>query len=298
MVMKKLFIILLLLTLTPKPAFGVGLGYQKTGKQLQRIERMFQNQCVKKDRLASKYCQGLERKQRQIKKRLEKTSQEQNTSIPAISKLHTFYKKQIEALGISIISSEKTDDSALYKAKEIIEIMLQNRPDIAEKIKSTGVRVAIIAEEEQTTDLPEYSDLDEFWNIRSRGFGATFARPISSGAEENLLQYNSDRYLGENIFIHEFAHTIHLIALDQIDPQFTQQLELMYNKNKELWTNTYASENAQEYWAEGVQSWFDANLEGPQGGNGIHNSINTRSELKHYDPELAKLIREVFQAKS
>ena len=42
-----------------------------------------------------------------------------------------------------------------------------------------------------------------------------------------------------------------------------------------------------------VLSWFDANLES-RPTDGIHNEINTRSELKKYDPELAKLISEWF----
>ena len=37
----------------------------------------------------------------------------------------------------------------------------------------------------------------------------------------------------------------------------------------------------------------DANLES-RPTDGIHNEINTRSELKKYDPELAKLISEWF----
>jgi len=42
-----------------------------------------------------------------------------------------------------------------------------------------------------------------------------------------------------------------------------------------------------------VQSWFDANLEADP-PNGIHNHVNTREELEAYDPDLAKLIAEVF----
>ena len=44
---------------------------------------------------------------------------------------------------------------------------------------------------------------------------------------------------------------------------------------------------ASEYWAEGVQSWFDANQE-PQPG--IHNHVDTRAELKEYDPLLSTIL--------
>ena len=48
--------------------------------------------------------------------------------------------------------------------------------------------------------------------------------------------------------------------------------------------------NPDEYWAEGVQSWFGLN--DPPGP--IHNYINTRTDLENYDPTLAGLIHEVF----
>ena len=57
-----------------------------------------------------------------------------------------------------------------------------------------------------------------------------------------------------------------------------------------LWKNTYASDNADEYWAEGVQSWFGLNdRPGP-----IHNDINGRTEIEEYDPVLLGLIEEVL----
>jgi cyclophilin family peptidyl-prolyl cis-trans isomerase len=57
-----------------------------------------------------------------------------------------------------------------------------------------------------------------------------------------------------------------------------------------LWKNTYAATNHSEYWAEGVQSWFDDNAP----PDALHNDIRTRAKLKEYDPTLAKLCQEVF----
>src|SRR5690606_17564659 len=48
--------------------------------------------------------------------------------------------------------------------------------------------------------------------------------------------------------------------------------------------------NHHEYFAEGVQSWFDNNRE----NDNEHNHVNTRAELIAYDPGLAALCREVF----
>jgi hypothetical protein len=57
-----------------------------------------------------------------------------------------------------------------------------------------------------------------------------------------------------------------------------------------LWKGKYASVNHHEYFAEGVQSWFDNNRENDHD----HNHVNTRAELLDYDPGLAALCREVF----
>ena len=57
-----------------------------------------------------------------------------------------------------------------------------------------------------------------------------------------------------------------------------------------LWKGKYASVNHHEYFAEGVQSWFDNNRENDHD----HNHVNTRAELLEYDPGLAALCREVF----
>ena len=57
-----------------------------------------------------------------------------------------------------------------------------------------------------------------------------------------------------------------------------------------LWQGTYASTDHHEYWAEGTQSWFNINEEhGP-----LHNHVNTRRELKDYDPDLAALLIEIY----
>lgn len=52
----------------------------------------------------------------------------------------------------------------------------------------------------------------------------------------------------------------------------------------------YATVSRAEYWAEGVQSWYDTN----RTMDHDHNHIHTREQLKGYDPDLAKLCEEVL----
>ena len=210
-------------------------------------------------------------------------------------KLSSFYQKHCDVKDIPIISSLTVNDEALIGARIRASAMLKNLDvRVVQAMVDSNTRISIMAESEVTTDIPEHSDLytafpNTDWDARARGLGATMARPASSAAEENLLCRAGDIYAGEDIFVHEFAHTIYLMGLKVADPNFELKLQEAYKNalTKGLWTNTYAAVNANEYWAEGIQSWFDANQKFQEG---IHNHVNTRVELQEYDPELYYLI--------
>lgn len=212
----------------------------------------------------------------------------------AINKLNLdpFYKKHLDLDGFSIVSSEKVNDYALIEAAYIIKRVLQNRPEILEKLAEKKVRFVIIAYDELTTQIPEYSNLEpsKFWDRRARGLGPEPQKPAVSCGEENLLCFPGDPYHQENILIHEFAHAIHHMAINYIDPDFDKKLKATYDDAmaKGLWKDKYAANNRAEYWAEAVQSYFDDN----RLPDHDHNHVNTRKELFEYDPALAKLVKE------
>jgi hypothetical protein len=231
------------------------------------------------------------------------------TAPPASLGLDPFYRKYVNALGLTIASSANVSDAALLEARDIVIQMTAGRPDLLTTLRDRGVHLAIIATNEVTTDIPEHSDLytafpGTDWNVRTRGVGATAERPVISVGEENLLGCaGNDRYgpdaatgqIGESILIHEFSHTILDVAINYLDPAFVDRVEATYTAAMMTgrWANLYADENYREYWAEGVQSWFDANREmNPQ--DLVHNYVNTRAELRAFDPELAALIEEIF----
>ncbi len=223
-------------------------------------------------------------------------------SPPASLHLNPFYKKYCDASGLPVVGSAKVSDSAIIAAQGIVLRMLSKRPDILAELKRQNIRIAVMAPSEVTTDIPEHSDLytrfpQTDWNRRCRGVGATFARRTCSCAEENLLQLPYDRYRGENILIHEFGHTILNIGIAKMHPDFLDRVKRAYEnaRNRGLWNNTYAASNCDEYWAEGVQDWFDANMYNSV-PNGIHNQIHTQAQLWQYDPTLAQLLSEVFPA--
>ncbi|HEY9622505.1 MAG TPA: hypothetical protein V6C78_19255 [Crinalium sp.] len=224
------------------------------------------------------------------------------TPPPAELRLDPFYKKYCSALGIPILSDGSVSDRAIQQAAYIVVHMLAPLPDVRQKMLELKLRVGVIGANQVTTDMPEYRNLNnQFpgvdWNTRTRGLGGTPSIPLMTGAEENLLCYPNDVYRGESIFVHEFAHTIKSMGLEFTNPRIVTALQAAYDNARAtgLWANTYADDNIEEYWAEGVQSYFNTNLEATP-PNGIHNSVNTHEELKAYDPTLYKIIATIFPA--
>lgn len=208
----------------------------------------------------------------------------------------SFYKKMNNSSCVTIVSSHNSSDAALKESARIVERMLEKNEDLKKALCAAKVRVAVIASTESTTDIPEHSKLEpkDYWNERTRGL-ASIEDALSSVGEENVLNAEKDRYVDESILIHEFAHIIHEVGFAKIDSKFESRLKKIYEQahEKKLWANTYADENYLEYWAEGVQSYFNANLESLP-SNGIHNHVNTRAELEQFDPDLFKLIDQSF----
>ncbi len=232
--------------------------------------------------------------------------------VPASLGVDPFYKKYVDAQGIPVISSERVPDDALLVARDIVNSMLAKRPDIRAAMIKRRWRTGVIAEIEMTMDIPEYSrmkrpgaprdepvnqeDRDDHAN-RSRGLGGN----PTTGAEENLLGYPGTRYYGEHIFVHEFAHAI-MTGLRDVDPKTHAEIGEAYKAamaaNKYVHPGPekrkhYATTNAGEYWAEGVQWWFFSNF-GECFDGGI--KVDTPEEFAAYDPTLNELISRVFDS--
>ena len=193
------------------------------------------------------------------------------TAPPLELKLNPFYKKYLNANGIHIIASWRVPDSAMLTA-----LTGYLPAGVLKAMTDIGTRVGVMARYEGTTDIPEHAhlarDTSLNWDLRARGLGGTKWLPLTTCAEENILGYQIDKYHAEDILVHEFAHSIHLIGILTVYPDFIE-----------------------EYWAEGVQDWFNVNAEVPK-PDGKHNQVNTRKELKAYDRGLYDILSEFFPA--
>lgn len=222
------------------------------------------------------------------------------TSPPDSLHLHSFYKKYADVNGIAIVSSWRVPDSAFVQACRIIDFMTKDLPaDVLNQMVKMKARLGIMARYEGTTDIPEHAHLANDttlnWDLRARGLGGDMELPLTTCAEENLLCYQIDKYHAEDITIHEFAHAIHLIGIAPLDSGFNkllqQKLDAAIAEGK--YQRTYAATNIYEYWAEGVQNWFNVNAE-VEVPNGKHNWVNTREDMKEYDPALYEIVSHYF----
>jgi hypothetical protein len=224
------------------------------------------------------------------------------------------YAQQAEAQGVPILASRRVDPQAMAAAQSLITDMLAHRPDLAAMLVRDGYRIAILAEEEAITDLPENAHWTkpghddprltrcerlhydarigaltdrEYWNARARGIGGRFM----VGAEEDLLGLRTSRYFGETIFVHEFAHNV-LYAVQQADSALYAEVEAAYAAAlaEGLWKDEYASTTVQEYWAEGTQFWFNSNRLAVFGGRRVLN----HADLQAYDPRLATVLAKAY----
>jgi alpha-glucosidase len=221
---------------------------------------------------------------------------------PAELNLDPFYKKYMNVNGIHVISSWRVPDSCFYAAYVTIKAMTEAlSAEVLDTLTAKNTRIGIMARYEGTTDIPEHAhlaaDTSINWDLRARGLGGSRRNPFSTCAEENILAYQIDKYHAEDILIHEFSHTIHGAGILAIDTGFNSKLQASLDAAvaKGRWKNVYASTNVAEYWAEGVQNWFNVNAEvDNDNGDGKHNKINTREEMKRYDPGLYEIIARFF----
>jgi hypothetical protein len=229
--------------------------------------------------------------------------------VPESLGVSPFYTKYTDAMGIPVIASSKVPDAALLVARDIVNTMLSARPDIRKALIARRWRTGVIAETEMTMDIPEYSKMkrpgaarDEPVTQEDRDYHANRSRGLggnpTTGAEENLLGYPGTRYWGEHIFVHEFAHAIMSGGIRDVDPGMLAEIRAAYDgamrAGKYVHADGrkhYATTNANEYWAEGVQWWFFSNYGECFTGDV---KVETPDEFAAYDPALNELIGRVF----
>jgi hypothetical protein len=213
------------------------------------------------------------------------------------------YTQGCTVLDIEILAGEDVDPAALVQMSDRIFNMLIMRPDLQSAINAAGIDARVMDSTQRITTLPEFEDLYDLypgtdWDRRGRSYPGIDAVPYIAGAEENLLCLEDDFYAGEDPFIRDMALTIRRFGMASVDPQTSARIEQAYGTAiaRGLWVNTLAEIDSDNYWQEGVQSFFDVNLEEPEDRppNSSHNHVDTRQELRAYDTTLWEIAVSIF----
>jgi hypothetical protein len=214
------------------------------------------------------------------------------------------YAHGCTVLGIEVLAAEEVDAEAIVQVADRTYNMLIFRPEYAPAIAAFPIGIRVMASNQRIMDLREFDEIYFHhpgfdWSYLGRSFAGTEDIPFAAGAEENLLCSEEDRYEGEDVFIREFAITIRRFAMEVVDPSTSEAIEQAYAVAiaEGKWKNTLAEINSEQYWAEGAQSYFDANLEDNAEERepiSSHNHVDTRDELRAYDRALFEIAASVF----
>ncbi|TDQ06637.1 hypothetical protein [Pedobacter metabolipauper] len=220
----------------------------------------------------------------------------------SLFKIPTSYYKKYVMLGttlensIPIVSGAGVSDNALQQAKVQCMVITNTLPTpVLNMLRQQRIFIVIFGNNEYPNVIPGWDpNLDA--TRYAGGYGPNMPGASCGLHEGDILNNSSDRYPNENIVIHEFGHAVKNFGLEKLYPTFKKQVEDIWNraKVKGLWKNTYAITNPEEYWAEGIQSYFNLNARAPEAGDGTHNHVSTRDVFKTYDPEFYELIHSIY----
>lgn len=204
-------------------------------------------------------------------------------------------------VGVRIVADAAVDPAALVAAAELVDVVLADMDEEAARMVDGDLRIGVLDRDDDAPEMPEYRDLptlfpDIDWTA-ARAYGARPGRPLMVVPEENLLCREDDTYPGQSVFLHEIGHSVLDMAVVPADPAFEDRVAAAYDAAMAsgVYADSYATVNADEYWAEGVQDYFDASRRPTPGQRGgFDSAIASRRDLLTLDPTLHGLIAEVF----
>ncbi|KAL3139134.1 hypothetical protein ABBQ32_005920 [Trebouxia sp. C0010 RCD-2024] len=208
------------------------------------------------------------------------------------------YRSKCQVRGVTIMAFECVPETAITAAAESLRYMLHDTPtSICQRLVENDADIAIIGRDQVVSDMPPHGHLrgqscavgDRNFDHGTRGVGGNLACPTCSVGEENVTMLNDKHYGQENILIHEFAHSVMCIGMDDEQRHSICAAFQEAQQSGSYRRHIYMMENADEYWAEATQSWFDATVR-----TDVNDGVNTREKLKKHDPLLATLLMNAY----
>jgi hypothetical protein len=239
---------------------------------------------------------------------------------PAKFKIDPYYTKFTFAREFPVVGSKHVSDEALLKANDTIRKLFAYRHDILKAMIADGVRLIVLGQKEKLSDLPEFKDAGNkpsFDEVRYLDY--TPSLKLMVVPEESVLCLAKEPFAGKCMVVSVFAKALYQITglrpvdanferqrdrqqyelrVKRMDIEFDHRLGKLYEEavRKGLWKGTLAAHNRAEYWAAGVEAYFDAAGDG-QPPTLADRPITTREALKAYDADLYALVDETMAYK-
>jgi alpha-glucosidase len=236
---------------------------------------------------------------------------------PSKFKIDPYYTKFTWAREFPVLGSKQVSDEALLRANDTIRKMFAYRHDILKAMINDGARLVVLGRKERLSDLPEFKGSkgtagpDE---VRYLDYDPKLKLIVVP--EENVLGLPGEPFAGRCMVVSVFARGLYQVTgqrpvdpdfdrrrdkqqyelrVKRLDVEFDQKLHKTYDgaMTKGLWKGTAAARDRGEYWAAGLEAYFDAAGAG-QPPQGTDRPITTREALKAYDPELYALVDETM----
>jgi hypothetical protein len=232
---------------------------------------------------------------------------------PARFKVDPYYTKFTWAREFTVVGREASDE-ALLKANDTIRKMFAYRHDILKALIADDLKLVVLGKRERIADLPECKHLKDKLSLGARRLGYSDDCKLLVIGEEDLLPAATQSRSSESPVIREFARALyHVTGTRPVDPnwenrgrdvqqyemrvkrldvRFDESLKQLYESamKEGRWKGTSAASGRVEYWAAGVQAYFDAAGELKTGNR----TIVTREDLKQYDSGLYDLVNETM----
>ncbi len=236
---------------------------------------------------------------------------------PERFKVDPYYTKFTYSREFIVLGSKHVSDEALLKANDTVRKMFAYRHDVLKALIEDGTRLVVLGRREKLSDLPEFqSDRTKvgFDLARYCDYRPDLKRLVVP--EENVLGLAGEPFAGKDLVVSVLARALYQVTgrrpvindfdrrrdkqqyelrVKRLDVEFDRKLRKLHAEatKKELWKGTPAARSPVEYWAAGVEAYFDAAgaMEPPQGAE---RPVATREALKAYDAELFALVEETM----
>lgn len=208
--------------------------------------------------------------------------------------------------GVVVKANERVAPTTLEMAAAQVDVQLSRAgTGIAETMTENGCSLAVYGARENAYLVPEHRRGYDPTMYDVEGYGGNMWNDcVSSISERNVLRtrgndnaFLNTSYANENILVHEFGHAVLSVGIEEQEDQtlsdaFFAAYENAYTTGR--WPNTYAISNRDEYFATLSAIWFDNMAEKPDWNDGVRSPINTRAELKEYDPMAYEFFASIY----